>query len=181
VAAAFPDLMTPLDCDDVKKRFAALRTRADLASLLGLTDRALRYRFFALTIADQYERFEIKKKSGGLRIITAPHRPLKQIQRRLHRILECVFEPKAAVQGFTKGCSIKSNAEEHPKPKWVLNIDIREFFPSINFGRVRGMFMANPYNCTPEVATILARICCVQNQLPQGGPTSPIVSTVRLN
>lgn len=170
--------MTPLDCDQARKSFAALRTRADVAALLGLTDRALRYRLYGSTIADQYKIFEVKKKSGGARIITAPHGPLKKIQHRLHRILECVYDPKAAVQGFTRNCSIKSNAAEHPKTKWVLNVDISEFFPSINFGRVRGMFMANPYNCTPEVATILARICCVNNQLPQGAPTSPIVSNM---
>lgn len=170
--------MTLLDCKQIKDRFAALKTREDVATLLGLTDRALRYRFYGLPIADQYKTFELKKKSGGTRIITAPDRPLKVIQHRLYRLLECVYEPKAAVHGFTAGRSIKSNAVQHSKNKWVLNVDIYEFFPSINFGRVRGMFMANPYKCNPQVATILAKICCVNNQLPQGAPTSPIVSNM---
>jgi RNA-directed DNA polymerase len=170
--------MTTLDCDAIRQKFTALATRADVASLLGLTDKALRYRLYALSIQNQYQTFEIKKKSGGSRVITAPDLQLKRIQHRLHRILECVYEPKAAVHGFTAARSIKSNAEQHPKNKWVLNVDISEFFPSINFGRVRGMFMANPYNCAPQVATVLAKICCVNNQLPQGAPTSPIVSNM---
>jgi RNA-directed DNA polymerase len=170
--------MTPVDCEHIKKSFAALQTRADVATLLGLTDKALRYRFYGLSLTEQYTTFEVPKKSGGSRIITAPNDPLKRIQRRLLRILECIYEPKAAVHGFTTGCSIKSNADEHPKTKWILNADVSEFFPCINFGRVRGMFMAHPYKCTAQVATILARICCVNNQLPQGAPTSPIVSNM---
>jgi RNA-directed DNA polymerase len=166
------------DCDKIRMSFASLRGRADIASLLSLTDKALRYRLYGLRLPDQYKTFELRKKSGGVRTITAPDRPLKSIQRRLHTILQCVYEPKAAVHGFNAGRSIKSNALQHPKSKWILNVDISEFFPSINFGRVRGMFLANPYKCTPEVATVLARICCVNNQLPQGAPTSPIVSNM---
>jgi RNA-directed DNA polymerase len=177
-SAAVEFLMTEPFCEQIRQGFAALRTRADVATLLGLTDRALRYRFYALSTTSQYQIFKIKKRSGGFRIIAAPEGPLKYIQHRLHRVLECIYEPKAAVHGFTAGCSIKSNAKEHLRTKWVLNVDISEFFPSINFGRVRGMFMANPYNCTPQVATILAQICCVNNQLPQGSPTSPIVSNM---
>jgi len=51
-----------------------------------------------------------------------------------------------------------------------------DFFPTINFGRVRGLFMAYPFEYPADVATLLAQICCHDNQLPQGAPTSPIVS-----
>ena len=170
--------MIPLDCQQIKKSFASLKTKSDVAALLGSTDRAFRYRLYGLRLADQYKTFELRKKSGGVRTITSPDPALKFIQHQLHRILECIYEPKAAVHGFTVDRSIKSNANQHPKTKWVFNVDISDFFPSINFGRVRSMFMANPYKCTPEVATVLARICCVDNQLPQGAPTSPIVSNM---
>ena len=59
-----------------------------------------------------------------------------------------------------------------------MNLDLQDFFPSINFGRVRGLLMANPYQCTEEVATVLAQICCYDNQLPQGSPSSPIISNM---
>src|SRR5450432_2083304 len=169
---------TSSDCEQVKKAFASLIDRRSVATLLGLTDRALRYRLFGISLPDQYRTFELRKKSGGVRTICAPDLPLKIIQHRLSAILECIYEPKAAVHGFNADCSIKTNALQHPNRKWVLNVDISEFFPSINFGRVRGMFMANPYKCTSEVATVLARICCVNNQLPQGAPSSPIISNM---
>src|SRR5699024_2066569 len=66
----------------------------------------------------------------------------------------------------------------HVRSRFILNIDLKDFFPSINFGRVRGVFLAKPYNCTKEVATVLAQICCYNNQLPQGSPASPIVSNM---
>ncbi|MCF2145805.1 reverse transcriptase family protein [Desmonostoc muscorum LEGE 12446] len=66
----------------------------------------------------------------------------------------------------------------HTKKRYVLNLDLTDFFPSINFGRVRGMFMATPYSLHPDVATVLAQICCHNNQLPQGAPTSPIVTNM---
>lgn len=58
----------------------------------------------------------------------------------------------------------------------VFAIDLADFFPSINFGRVRGLFMAYPFHYPDQVATLLARICSFRNALPQGAPTSPIVS-----
>jgi RNA-directed DNA polymerase len=73
------------------------------------------------------------------------------------------------------------------RKRFVLNIDLLDFFPSIHFGRVRGMFTARPYNCNPTVATVLAQICCLPKeypagppyaQLPQGSPTSPIISNM---
>lgn len=76
------------------------------------------------------------------------------------------------------GKNIVTNAQAHTKKRYVLNLDLTDFFPSINFGRVRGMFMATPYGLHPDVATVLAQICCHNNQLPQGAPTSPIVTNM---
>jgi len=66
----------------------------------------------------------------------------------------------------------------HIKQRYVFNVDLKDFFPTINFGRVRGMFMGFPYKLPKNVATVLAQICCFNNQLPQGAPTSPIVSNM---
>jgi Reverse transcriptase (RNA-dependent DNA polymerase) len=60
----------------------------------------------------------------------------------------------------------------------VLNVDLQDFFPSIHFGRVRGLFRAVPYELPDKVAQVLAQICCYEGSLPQGGPTSPIVSNM---
>ena len=59
----------------------------------------------------------------------------------------------------------------------MLNLDLQDFFPSINFGRVRGFFIGNnDFKLHKDVATVIAQIACHANALPQGAPTSPIIS-----
>jgi len=111
-------------------------------------------------------------------MVSAPISGLKIIQRKLNTVLQSVYRKRYTVHGFIAGRSIVTNAEIHKRQKYVFNIDIEEFFPSINFGRVRGVFCKNPYNLPENVATILAKICCFNNTLPQGAPTSPIVSNM---
>ena len=114
-------------------------------------------------------------------MITAPVTALKLIQSKLAQVLSLVYEPKPSVHGFIRDRSIISNARPHRVRRYVLNVDLRDFFPSINFGRVRGLFMARPYQITSDAATVLAQICCFDNQLPQGAPTSPVVSNMICN
>lgn len=106
----------------------------------------------------------------------APIKPIKDLQQRLAIVLERCYEPPPHVHGFIRGRSPLSNARWHQNKEWVLKADIKDFFPSIHFGRVRGMFMAFPFDYPPAVATILAQLCCHQNQLPQGAPSSPIIT-----
>lgn len=89
-----------------------------------------------------------------------------------------MYTPKAPVHGFVPSRSIVTNAQQHVSKRYVFNIDIVDFFGSIHFGRVRGIFMRPPYNLPANVSTVLAQICCVSNKLPQGAPTSPIVSNM---
>ena len=123
--------------------------------------------------------FEIARRAGRPpRVIHAPIKPIKQIQRVLADALTDCYEPKPHVHGFTPGRSPISGARYHQRQEWVLRVDLADFFPSINFGRVRGLFMGFPFEYEPRVATVLAQICCHQNQLPHGAPTSPIVSNL---
>jgi len=93
-------------------------------------------------------------------------------------VLQSVYSPRAAVHGFVTARGILSNARRHRRQRYVLNIDLLDFFPSIHFGRVRGLFIAQPYNLPPPVATVIATICCFHGLLPQGAPTSPIISNM---
>jgi RNA-directed DNA polymerase len=167
-----------LSPDDIKERFYNLSEREDIAELLEIGDRQLRYHLYIFPIEKAYKEFKIPKKSKGHRVIHAPRTSLKIIQRKLNQVLNCIYQPKPSTYGFTIGKSIIGNAEQHLQQKCVLNLDIKDFFPSINFGRVRGLFMAYPYNCSKEVATVLAQICCHENKLPQGAPTSPTISNM---
>jgi len=164
--------------DEQRKAFFALKTRRDLALLLNYRYEGLVYQLYKVPTEKNYETFSIPKKSGELRTIHAPSSKLKHIQRRVNEVLQNVYLPKPVVFGFIFGKNIVDNADKHKKKNWVLNIDLENFFPSINFGRVRGMFMHKPYNLPDEVATTLAKICCFNNSLPQGAPTSPVISNM---
>lgn len=166
--------------DEPAERFRSLSDARDIAKLLEIDYELLVYYLYKIPHEHRYRVFEIGKRGADSsnRTISAPVKSLKIIQSRLAQVLSSVYLPKAAVHGFRNGKSILTNAQEHTNQKYVLNIDLADFFPSINFGRVRGMFMATPYNLNEKVSTVLAQICCFSNELPQGAPTSPIVSNM---
>lgn len=154
-----------------------LSSAGDVAGFLNLRLRDLTWWIVALPEERRYHEFEIRRRSGGApRRISAPIKPLKEIQRHLADLLLAWYAPPPHVHGFVLGRGPISNARAHRGQEWVLRADVEDFFPSINFGRVRGMFMAFPFEYPPPVATLLAQICCHRNELPQGAPTSPIVS-----
>lgn len=66
----------------------------------------------------------------------------------------------------------------HNGQNWVLRIDLESFFPSINFGRVRGALLAEPFRFPPKIATVISALCTHENKLPQGAPTSPVLSNI---
>jgi RNA-directed DNA polymerase len=161
-----------------KEKFYSLKNPMDIADLLGISYGRLVYHIYVVKTENRYKTFEIPKKSGGIRQISTPITALKILQKKLNQVLQAVYQIKPSVHGFVNGKNIVTNAQAHAKKRYVLNIDLKDFFPSINFGRVRGMFMATPYNLHPDVATILAQICCYNNQLPQGAPTSTIITNM---
>jgi RNA-directed DNA polymerase len=162
----------------LREKFYSLKKPMDIADLLEISYSRLIYHTYIVYPERRYKTFEIPKKSGGIRQISTPITALKILQRKLNQVLKAVYEPKASVHGFVTGKNIVTNAQAHVKKRYVLNIDLKDFFHSINFGRVRGMFMATPYGLHPNVATVLAQICCYKNQLPQGAPTSPIITNM---
>lgn len=161
-----------------REKFLSLKTPRDVASVLGIEYSRLIYHLHKVPLANQYTVFSIQKKGGGTREICAPISPIKLIQRSLLEFLESAYSPRPSVHGFVAGRSILSNARLHTGSRYVLNIDLENFFPSINFGRVRGMLLAHPYKLAPPAATILAQICCHNGALPQGAPTSPTISNM---
>jgi RNA-directed DNA polymerase len=166
------------DCDELKQRFLDLKDLKDVAELLNVSSNRLNYHISVISEEKRYVTFSVPKKSGDPRTISAPRTALKILQRKLSQVLYSVYEPKVVVQGFVPARSILTNAQQHTGQRFVLNIDLKDFFPSIHFGRVQGIFMKPPYNLPKEVAVVLAKICCYSGKLPQGAPTSPIVSNM---
>lgn len=163
---------------DVKTQFLAMKTRQDVARLLDIKDRSLRYFLFKRRPENMYTTFKVPKGNGGYRQIAAPAAELKAIQRKLAVVLSSVYEPKVCAYGFIDGKNILGNAAKHTKRNFILNIDLENFFTQIHFGRIRGMLMHPPYSIGEEAATTIAQIACFNQVLPQGAPSSPILSNM---
>jgi len=126
-----------------------------------------------------YKVFLMAKRRGGNRVIREPRRRLKMLQEKVLAYLnERAGIPKPCAHAFTKGRSIVTNARKHleRKPHFVLNLDLEAFFPTINFYRIRGVLKKAPFRFSHQVASMLAHMCVVGNELPQGAPTSPFLS-----
>lgn len=158
--------------------FLDLLTRDSLAKWLGITDGQLRFLLYKQTEQQRYRTFMVPKRRGGQRQIAAPIGILAYLQRRIARALNELSPPRVIAKGYVKGRGIADHAAVHARRKWVVCIDLEDYFPSINFGRVLGMFMGKPFGLPREVAVCLAQICCFNGSIPQGAPTSPVISNI---
>jgi RNA-directed DNA polymerase len=149
-----------------------------LAQLLGVPPKTLTYLLYGLPDRDRYHQFSIRKRSGQDRKLLIPVKPLKMAQRAFAALLDQIYEPRDCVNGFVRGRGIRENASIHSGQRWVLRIDLKDFFPSIHFGRVRGMFLKRPFNLNSDIAEALATLTTLRTELPQGAPTSPIISNL---
>lgn len=144
-----------------------------------------------------YNSFTIKKKSGKDRTIHSPILGLKNFQKILNVILQCVFEPHPASTGFVLDKSIIDNAKVHLGQTYVYNLDLKDFFSSVDKSRVWGRLLMPPFNLntTPErkkIANMIAVLSCTPMEverfidghwkktttsvLPQGSPMSPVLT-----
>lgn len=130
----------------------------------------------------QYHQFEIPKKSGGTRKIIAPKGDLKDIQRTLAMLLSFAVAPDPNAHGFIRKRSVISNASMHLGKNYVLNLDLKNFFPNITYHQVESALRKY---FGKEVSAFIARICTwtgenniYEDVLPQGAPTSPILSNI---
>ena len=108
-----------------------------------------------------YDTFLIPKKNGEQRIIHAPSAFVKLLQTHLLDYLYKISpKPRASVHGFVFDRSIVTNAKYHcsPRTQRILSLDIENFFPSITFYRVRGVFQKKPFLFSHNVATALAHL-----------------------
>lgn len=183
----------------VQFELPVIKDDKELAEFLEIEYQQLRYLTYHRDVVkfDLYDRYTIPKKKGGVRHIAAPKKILKQVQRTiLEKILYQVPVSEHA-HGFVKEKSILSGAKEHKKDTKVellINMDLENFFPTITFERVRGMFQRFGYS--GYVASLLAMLCtyCERMEmevkgetvyvktsdrvLPQGSPASPMITNI---
>jgi len=179
-----------------KYNLPIFKDAADLAKAMKIEMGHLRFLSYnrKVSTVSHYKRFYMQKKSGGQRLISAPMPLLKQSQ---YWILENILDKipvHDAANGFLKERSIVSNAKPHIGQDVVVNFDFKDFFPTLTFNRVRGAFRSLGYS--GQVATILACLCTEpevdevkmenkifyihsgERHLPQGAPTSPMLTNI---
>ncbi|HAW1745601.1 TPA: RNA-directed DNA polymerase [Escherichia coli] len=170
-------------------KLKSCNSKPDLARLLGIDPVFMTRVIYIRNTDNLYSQFTIKKKNGSDRHISAPDPELKEIQSRLSDLLQdCLNnirenskEDNNFSHGFERNRSIITNAEKHKSKKWVLNIDLSNFFDEFNFGRVRGYFLKNKnFSLNTELSTLIAKIACHQDKLPQGSPCSPVITNLIL-
>jgi retron-type reverse transcriptase len=165
----------------------ATSSLSDLALVLNFKPAALAYLVYKLAPAAKYTTFTIAKSGGGTRTIDAPIPQLKRLQQNLAQLLQDCWDEiqlkagrkDAIAHGFRRGRSIISNARKHRNRNFVLNVDLKDFFPSLHFGRVRGYFLKDrSFALDLKIATLIAQIACHNKALPQGSPCSPVISNL---
>lgn len=185
--------------EDKLKSFALpiIQSDRDLAKLLEIEYKKLRFLSYHRDVVetDHYVRYEIPKKRGGTRRIAAPKALLKQSQRQILDTILSKIPASNHAHGFLKGKSVVTGANIHSKkPGLVINMDLEDFFPTITFERIRGMFIAIGYS--GHISTILAMLCTycermpievkgkvkyvaiTRRILPQGSPASPMITNI---
>lgn len=164
--------------DQAVKAFNEMSGPNDLASLLEVPYSRIRYLLYVKHEANRYNSFEIPKKTGGVRTIDKPTKGISILQQKLRPVLDQIYQPKPSAHAFIKGRSVLTNARPHTNSRYVLNVDLEDFYGSINFGRVRGLFISKPYEIEENTASVLAQLLTFSNRLPQGACTSPVISNM---
>ena len=181
-----PKVSSPLRPDwaeisqrEFRDQYRQINSAAALAAFWGVKPFQLNYYAFHADKRKSYKSFLISRKNGKERLIESPVPTLKYIQRFIHESLTRVYGPHPAVHGFLAERSIVTNAKNHTGRRYVLNIDLENFFPSITRQRVNRRLVASPYSFHPIVANLIAALSTNwQGQLPQGSPSSPVISNI---
>ncbi len=125
-----------------------------------------------------YKIIQLPKKDGSFRTIIEPPDEIKIIQRKIVEYLKGFQKEKYCAYGFVKGKSNVDNAKVHINKKFILKIDLKDYFTSIRSGRVYNMFLKKPFSFCKTDATILTNLICFKNTLSQGFPSSPYISNI---
>jgi RNA-directed DNA polymerase len=161
--------------------FLALSTPLEFSLFFDLSIQELE----VLINSPKYIQYKIAKKKGGERAIDAPEASLKKVQKRLNHFLQAYYHciKPANVHGFVtnpnpteKTCNILDNALVHVGKKYVLNIDLKDFFPSISARKVKALFSSNLFVYDEQLALALTLLTTYEGKLPTGAPTSPVIS-----
>ena len=205
------NIKSEMDRKQIAQQASQLKTKEDLLNLLNLikkaeveemgfdssmyhpfTEKQLNFYCNPNHTFHRYRQFKIKKKSGGFRQITAPRtRTFMMMLSAVNELFRSMYTPSDYAMGFTDGRSVVSNAAIHIGMDYVFNIDLKDFFPTIQQARVWGRLRVLPFKFEQPIANLLAGLCSMKESredengikkdvyvLPQGAPTSPIITNM---
>jgi hypothetical protein len=124
-----------------------------------------------------YHVFRVPKRRGGWREIAEPNPELKEKQRAILRwLMARRIAPSPYAHAFVVRRSIVTNARPHVGKQVIVRIDLQDFFPSIEEGHVRQALVNEAI--AGSTAREIAWLCTIDGRLPQGAPTSPVLSNL---
>ena len=200
-----------MDKEKIAQQASQMKTKKDLLNLLNLikkaeiddmgldsavyhpfTIRQLNFYCNPKHTFHRYRHFNIKKKTGGFRQITTPRtQTFMTMLAAINVILRSIYTPSDYAMGFADGRSVVTNAELHKGQNYVFNIDLKDFFPSIEQARVWKRLQMAPFHFPLRIASMIAGLCAMREThknedgvlnykyvLPQGAPTSPIITNM---
>ena len=129
------------------------------------------------TCDTKYRTATIKKKNGKTRVLHVPFDELKNVQRRILKgfLEKLPISPYATA--YVKKRSLADNASPHVGKRYLLKLDITDFFGSISFFHIyRTVFHTGYF--PKQIGVMLCTLCCRNDILPQGAPTSPTLSNL---
>jgi hypothetical protein len=162
-------------------QFCNIKDITGLANLLGISQ----LRLSQLKVQKPYYYFEIKKQDGKSRLIEAPQKELMLVLHKLNGFLQsCYFFNRTmSAYGFVqlprnanKKRNILTNAKIHCGKKYLLNLDLEDFFHQVSKMRVAKIFKYAPFNFSMELSGFLAELTTYKNRLPMGSPASPALT-----
>jgi hypothetical protein len=127
----------------MKEKFLKIRDHNGLAAFFDTTYSDLSKILYKTETRYNYKKISILKKNGSFRIIKAPRKKIKTIQKKLSDVLYEIYPVRPSVFGFVKGKNIVQNAEQHIGKTFIFNLDLKNFFDYIHFGRVRNLFRSH--------------------------------------
>jgi len=162
----------------VEKNFPVIFNTSNLAALVGYKTQYLKRA--ALYTNFFYRSFTIKKANGKLRALKEPLPSLKEIQ--VWILQNILYNPNVPISKYAKAYikkrNLLDNVKYHRSKEKVLTLDISNFFGSIERKSIENIFRKIGYSS--NISNLLSKLCCCDNSLPQGAPTSPILSNIYL-
>lgn len=145
-----------------------------LAAFLGTSSGKLNH--MVRHIQEEYHTVTNSKDNGKSRQLSVPSRELRFYQGKIANKILTQLPVSEYATAYRKGSSIRRNAEPHIRKKYLLKLDITNFFGSVSFAQIYGTVFHTIYS--KQVSYLLTSLCCLNGALPQGATTSPLLSNI---